>query len=266
MEHLEASEFALRVFLLFFPGLIAVFIINELTAHRNRTPFDILATSFVVGVGSYGVYWLLLKLINALSCQSGLSTDVVFLRALQDKSVRLSFREIAAVCVTAVGVALLLSVISKYKLFHRIARFVGISRQSGELDVWGFVFNSPDVQFATVRDYKHDLVYDGWIHNFSDDVSACELFLRDVSVYSNSEGRFLYDVGALYLSIDGKEMVIEFRDIAFTQKFLDYRKERDARPTQTASSAASSAATTTAAAAAATTTSASASAPTKADI
>ena len=74
MEHLEASEFALRIFLLFFPGLIAVFVLNALTVHTKRTPFDVLATSFVLGVTAYVVYWVFLKAFGNYLSQFGYPT------------------------------------------------------------------------------------------------------------------------------------------------------------------------------------------------
>jgi hypothetical protein len=150
---------------------------------------------------------------------------LIFLDALQDHALRLSFPEIGIACVTAFVQGLVLSAIQNHKLFHNFARRLRISRRSGELDVWGIVFNSARIQFATIRDYKHDLMFDGWVECFSDDAKTSELFLRDVGVYRNSSAHLMYTVGGVYICVDTKEMGLEFRDIPLTSVFTPQLKE-----------------------------------------
>jgi hypothetical protein len=145
--------------------------------------------------------------------------DVVFLRALVDDKVKVSYPEIVCVCVVAAALGVLLTLDSTYKIHSRLARRLRITKKFGELDVWGYVFNSRDVQWATVRDHKNDVVYEGWVSAFSDDSKSAELLLRDVSVYKNSTSENLYQVGAAYISRHANEMTIEFRDIEVGEKF-----------------------------------------------
>ncbi len=244
---MEFSEFALRALLLFLPGIICTFVVNALTVHRERKPFDLLVLSFVFGMAAYFEYWLIVRTSGAWlnqhfgNCFEGIfgakfPTEFIFLNALQDKTKTLSFSEIGFVCLTSFAQGLVLSALDTYKIPHRLARALRITKRSGELDVWGFTFNSPNIQFATIRDLKNDLVYDGWIQSFSDDAKNSELLLRDVAVFRNSDGSFLYSVGAIYLCIEPKNATIEFRDVPLTPEFQQVNVQLHERGTKTSNS------------------------------
>ena len=175
--------------------------------------------SLVLGFASYFFYWVVLRGLNhigMLSIINGsgvpISNEVYFLKALVDPSAAISFHEILYVCILSVLLGILLTVESTYKLTHRFFGFLRVTRKFGELDVWGYALNAPNVSWVTVRDLKEDLVYDGWIQAFSDDGVEAELLLGDVSVYINSTGTKLYEVSSLYVSRDRKTITLEFRD------------------------------------------------------
>ncbi len=241
---MEFSEFAFRVLLLFFPGVICTLLADSLMAHRERKPFDILVLSFVNGLTAYFIYWTVLKVglpIHWLDEKLHLDipTQLQSITALQDRNLKLSFGEIGLVCVIAVIQGAAISFASKFKSLHAVARTLGITKKSGELDVWGYSFNSKQVQYATVRDYERDLVYDGWVQAFSDDGKRSELLLRDVGISRNSDGALLYDVGAVYLELkENKWLAVEFRDQPFTEEYQEEIRKRYASTTSSASSAA----------------------------
>lgn len=144
-------------------------------------------------------------------------SGVVFLKALVDSNIPVSYSEIAWVCLVSIILGLFITVIETYKIHFRLIRFLRISDKFGELDVWGYSFNAPDIECVTVRDIEKNLVYDGWVQAFSDDSKNAELLLRDVSVYNNLEGTFLYQVGAMYISRNRDDITIEFRTIPITE-------------------------------------------------
>jgi len=227
---MELSELALRLLLLFLPGIICWQIVETLTVHRKRTPFETVIQSFLFGLSAYFASWILARLFGSLLntiFHLHLPTSLVFLNALQDRNQSLSFGEIGFVCVVAFFQALLFSALQNRKAFHNAANALRIGKKSGELDVWGIVFNSTPIQFATVRDYRHDLIFDGWIEFFSDDAKTSELFLRDVAVYRNSTGNLMYTVGGVYVCIDPKEMGLEFRDLPLSPDFQPKPKEQN---------------------------------------
>lgn len=206
---MQISEFTFRLLLLFFPGVICAYLVDTLTIHRPRSNLQFLLNSLIFGLASYLSYWSALWV--AAHFGVGHQQPLVFLRALTDATVPVSFREVAVATAVAVGIALVLTAVSTYKLHFRIAHKLRLTKKFGDLDVWGFVFNSPQVQWATIRDHGRNLVYDGAIRLFSDGLENPEILLDEVKVYKNDSGEHLYDVTSLYLCLKRDEIVIEFR-------------------------------------------------------
>jgi hypothetical protein len=205
---MQLSEFGLRLLLLFFPGVVCAYVVDALTIHRRRSEFEFVLNSLMLGIASYLVCWLALDAWHRLD---GSFHELVFLRALTDTKVAISIRELGAATVVAVLLALDLTGASTYKVPYRLAQSLGITKKFGELDLWGYVFNSKNVTWATVRDHGRNLTYDGWVELFSDDSQSAELLLSDVKVYRNDSGDFLYDADSMYLSLHRDAIAIEFR-------------------------------------------------------
>lgn len=205
---MQVSELVVRLILLLFPGVICAYIVDAFTIHRTRTPFQFVLNSLVFAFASYFLYWVALRLLPLFGASA---PDFVFLRALTDARLPVAFREVAWATVAAGVLGLATTFVSSRKLHFRIVQGLKITNKFGELDVWGFVFNSPEIQWATVRDHSRNLAYDGWVELFSDDSQSAELYLRDVQVYANDTGEKLYDVSSLYLSLERNSISIEFR-------------------------------------------------------
>ena len=214
---MEFSEFAFRVILLFLPGIICGSIVDALTVHRRRRPFGIILRALVFGMGAYYLYG---GLMLAAHGKWIVPHRMMFFRALQDKQVPLPFNEIAVVCAFACLEGFAFAFVSNRKWSYRLAGRMGLTRESGHLDVWESVLYTNEAVYATVRDQKHDLVYDGWIDEFSDDGEKRELLLRDVRVSRNSDSMLLYGVGAIYLAFKKNEQItLEFPGVALTEEF-----------------------------------------------
>lgn len=209
---MEISEFAFKLLLLFFPGILCAYLIDQLTVHRPREAFFFLLQSFVCGMACYFTYWTGIKWVKWVF-PTATCPDVSFLRTLTDGQLPFSFKEIALVSILAIVMACVASVAARFKVLNRCARKMGLTKKSGELDVWGYLLNKPEVVWVTVRDHKNNLIYDGWVQSFSDDSQDAELLLRDVSVYKNGSGECLYQVGAVYLSRDREDISIECRTL-----------------------------------------------------
>lgn len=229
---MDISEFAFKLLLLFFPGLICAFLVDQLTVHRPRENFLFIIQSFVLGLLSYFSYWAILR-IAAKIFPEKINPSLTFLRALTDSNTQYSFREIAYVTVCAVVIGLMFTFLSQHKVLNRVARNIGLTKKFGELDVWGFFMNVKEIEWVTVRDHANDLILDGWIQAFSDDSKDAEILLRDVSIYKNSTGEALYQVGAMYLSRNRQDISIECRTIEIDNQ-VKWREEENERPeTQT---------------------------------
>lgn len=216
------SEFTFKLLLLFFPGILCAFLIDQLTIHRPREVFTFLLQSFVCGIFSYFIYWTGIKSFDYF-WPNIVDPNITFLRALTDSTASFSFKEIVFASGIAIVLAFIITVVSRYKLLNRAARSMGLTKKFGELDVWGYMLNMKEIIWVTVRDHKNDLIYDGWIQAFSDDSKDAELLLRDVTIYKNSTAECLYQVGAVYLSRKREDISIECRTLPIDERIQ--RKE-----------------------------------------
>ena len=215
----EFSEFAFRVILLFLPGVLCGGVVDALTIHSRRKPFTVVLRALVFGMGAYYLYGALILFEHGRWI---VPHRMIFFRALQDKQVPLSVGEIGVVCLFACVEGVLYSFCSNRKWGYRLARRFGITQTAGTLDIWESTLYAQEVTFATVRDYKHDLVYDGWIGQFSDDGEKRELLLREVRVSRNSNSALLYGVGAVYLSLKKDDNItVEFPGVALNAAFKE---------------------------------------------
>jgi hypothetical protein len=206
---MELSEFVFKLLLLFLPGIVCSCIVDAFTNHKERTQFQFGVNSFVYGLISYGAFWLI---INMFGCVFSIDPGSFnFLQYFQGEPQEISFHEIFYVCIVSVVLGALVTFIHTHKLHFRFFRFLKITKKFGELDVWGYLMNSEDVSWITVRDIPNNLMYDGWIQAFSDNSKEAEVLLGDVRVYSNDTGVLLYSVSSQYLSLDRSNIVIEVR-------------------------------------------------------
>lgn len=145
---MDITEFTIRLLLLFFPGIICAYIIDAFTIHKPRESFSFLLQSFVFGLSSYFLFWFVLPIHNFIGselCLWSARAEVVFLRALIDAKVCISYPEIAWVCIVSVLLAIIITVTMTYKIHFKIIQWLRISKKFGELDVWGYIFNMKEV-------------------------------------------------------------------------------------------------------------------------
>jgi len=121
----------------------------------------------------------------------------------------------------ACGIGLGITFLETRKVHFRLANKIGLTKKLGEFDVWGYVFNSESVEWATVRDHRNGFAYDGWVKLFSDDSERAELLLSNVDVHKNDTGQHLYSVASLYLSLARGDITIELRDARPTEETTD---------------------------------------------
>lgn len=208
---MELSALTLRVVLLFFPGVLCSLVLHALTSHRERTTAQFLTSAFVLGVWTY----LVLAATRAAWVRIASATGwprpprVTFFDVLTNETAQISWSEIGLSAVLAVILGFGLAAGRNHGVLHRTAERLRISRRFGELDVWGYFMNSPEVRWISVRDLAADRVYQGWLDAFSDSGAEPQLLLRDVEVYQNSTGTKLYDRKRVYLAPSKHAIAIE---------------------------------------------------------
>ena len=193
---MDVTEFGLRLILLFLPGIICASLLDALTTRPPRTQFKFTLRALILGVASYGILALFFPTLS-------------FFAALSDLEVVPSLVEAGYASIVAPGLALLLTYIANYKIHYKIAHKLCLTMRFGDQDVWSYLFNTPDIEWITVRDHKRNLVYEGRVRFFSEDSMNAELYLQDAKVYDNASGEFLYDVAGMYVSLERTDMTIE---------------------------------------------------------
>jgi len=209
---MEISELTIRILLLFFPGIICTLLVDSLTIHRERNSSIFFINSFVFGLSCYLLYYAGKNALHLIPFVSKfVDTRVIFLEALTKSDVDIDYLEIIKVTIgVSIVFSLFISWILNEKIFHRRAQKLGVTKKFGEIGVWEYAFGQPSLGWIWVRDIKNDLVYQGWLQAFSDNVDENELLLTDVTVFRNSTGDELYKVRGLYLSRERNEITIEF--------------------------------------------------------
>ena len=211
---MNITEFTFRILIIFFPGIIAYFITNALTIHRKGETYHFLIIrSFVLGLLSYVILYLLNLLYGVIiSCFGWEHRFVIhiFTVSFGDKP-SVSYIDIIWATILAIPMSFVLALAQNKKWLNRVAKRMKVTQKMGDIDLWNFVLESPETEWIVVRDIKYNLAYQGRIQGFSGTFNENELFLRDVLVLQNDTGENLYEVDALYLSRDPKDLTIEFK-------------------------------------------------------
>lgn len=211
---MEFSEFTLRIFWLFLPGIISFIIVDKLTIHKETKMHQIVINSMILGFVSYLFCFIpmfLFKLIFKINYH------FVFLEALTNNELKLSFSEIISVTLFSVPIGFLAAFLINNKFLFRIAHRLNITRKIGDADIWSYIMNLEDQksEWVLIRDMENDLMYEGYIEAFSDSTEIDELFLRNVKVFKNSTAQELYEVPGLYLPRKRENLVMEFNALEF---------------------------------------------------
>jgi hypothetical protein len=206
------SELTIKLLLIFLPGIIATIIVDNLTTHRNRDFKYFIINSYLLGMLTYLLLNLLISINNSIVIWNGFepTLKMKFLGNLLNMSDQISIKEVFFATLLAILIGIIVSVCINYKIFHQIAIKLGITRKFGDADVWQYTFNSPDITWVIVRNIDTDIMYQGWVHAFSDTCDINELFLRQVTVYKNSTGIKLYEMDGIYIKQNKDVLVLEF--------------------------------------------------------
>jgi hypothetical protein len=207
----EITAFAIRVVLLFFPGIVCAFLVDMLVVHRSRTISDFLTRAFALGVLAY---LTLYSLAEVWRVSVGLTPGapvftVTFFHALAGGEAPLAWGEIAAAGFVAALLSFPIAASLNHKVVNRLAAALSVSWKAGDLDVWGYVWNSPDTEWVDVRDVAGDILYRGQVRAFSETGEAPQLLLQKVEVFRISSGESLYRTGGVYLALPRECVVID---------------------------------------------------------
>lgn len=208
------TELFIRLLFIFFPGIIGIFIISNLTTHHKWDFKFFLLYSYLLGMLSYFFLYIIVFISSkiALFFNSEYIPEVKFFNILNDTSntLKTDFSEVFFSTIISLLLGFILSAIINHKIIHKFARKTHISKKSGARDVWDYVFSSTDILWINIRDIKNDIMYQGWVEAYSDTHSYNELFLKDVKVYKSTTSEYMYELPGLYITGKNNSLLIEF--------------------------------------------------------
>ncbi|MCH8028876.1 MAG: hypothetical protein IH874_02960 [Candidatus Dadabacteria bacterium] len=201
---MEISEFTFKLILIFLPGLIAFYIIDALTPHKEAKLHKIVLFSLIYGFVCYFTYYLVTKLVFFLDL------PFFFLESLTNSSTPLNFEEITWVTILSFPIAFIITALHKYRVLYRIAYKLKVSEFLGNLGVWGYTLDNYG-GWVVIRDLENNLTYKGWLEAYSDITDDDEEFLLiEVEVFNSSSGEKQYCLPVLYFARDKRKLNVEF--------------------------------------------------------
>lgn len=206
---MDASGFLVRVIFLAVPGIVSYMLFRKLVGRSKGEKWEEWLKIVLFSLIIYGSYSLLARLFGHFGWGSG---ELVFFKAALDEDVAIEWSEIVIASLIGVPVALIATTIQTYRLVYFLGRHIRVTRRFGDKDVWDYFHslpNTPEYEWVFVRDHKTELVYYGWICAYSESEKERELLMRDVDVYTNDKGTFLYKTRMLYLCRNRYDLTIE---------------------------------------------------------
>ncbi len=206
---MEITSFSIWLFLIFTPGILSNLFLESLVPLKKAKDIaHLIIRCWLLGIASYGTYFVIGKTLGIFFGNLGILDIVILLQDPNQKPI--SFSILITASFFGFLNSLLLSKILMEKTVHKFCKIINVSKKLPDMDVWAFLCDCLNSnQWLVVRDPKNNLCYLGWIQNFSDSHFDFELLIRDVTVYYNNSGEYLYEAPIIYLSKDIKELSFE---------------------------------------------------------
>ncbi len=212
----------LKILYLLIPGIISLGVMKSLGPRKPRSEFEQGLQIFIYGIACYaltgfaeGIYGSRICDLFTVDRWKAITSHAASLATLSSGE-KLDANQIALASVVALVLGCILAVVQTRSIPHRVLRRLGLTKRIGEVDIWAFALNTPDLQeWVTVRNHETGKVYQGWIFSYSDGGDERELLLRDVLVFDldRATGQLIEvdNVPAMYLGLDRKNVVLEFQ-------------------------------------------------------
>lgn len=208
------NELAVTVSIVLFPGIIAVAIADKITLHSPRWgSFKYGVYSFIFGVSCYvalsGVTWVV-SLCPSVASHLPISAGGLGIWSfVSERKGIVDPAEVLAATIFAPFIAYAAAFTVNYKVFNKLAEFLGVSRKYGDENLFSFFLNSNDIDWVYVRDKEGGLTYEGRVFSYSESSHMQELVLANVKVYNYEDSAELYFVPSIYLSRQSGSFIIE---------------------------------------------------------
>lgn len=203
------SILLIRIILLTLPGLITYIVYYKLVRRKNKNSWEDFLKIFVFSLINYLILFLIKFVINLFKNNP---TYLLSYNALFSERAYIPGDEIFFSALIGLFMGFVFSLISKKQYINKIGKKLKVTKRDSEEDVWNDFFDKFGSRYVYVRDQRRNLIYFGFISNYSESDKEREIIINDVWVFSDFvEGKRekLYEVDSLYLSRDKNEITIE---------------------------------------------------------
>jgi hypothetical protein len=203
---MDYTEFTLRIFIIFIPGVITQTIIENLTYAKKSDLQEFVSKSLMYGFINYYLYYL-------ISLMPILQLGFSFTDAVLDDSSSIDFKEIFIGAGIGVLTGIILSFLINSGATTRGLSKLKLTHSVGPQDVWMTTIGSREYEWLRIRNRSENIIYEGRVKLYSELDGLLEILLLDVIAYRNSDNgkaQELWDVESLYLCLKKENAVVEF--------------------------------------------------------
>jgi len=205
---MDISILLIRFLFLALPGIISNRLFKSLIGGATKKDWEDLVEILIFSVINYSLLGWAIELLQNYGYPL---QSLTFIQAAIDDKTPIVWQEIVFASLIGVVIGLLAAYVERFNLINKIGLFIGASTKYGYGDVWNNFNLNFSEKWVFVRDHKVDLAYYGAIFVYSDvrNSKERELILKEVDVYSNVSGEFLYKCDVIYLSRSYDDLTIE---------------------------------------------------------
>lgn len=207
------SVLAVKILLIFFPGIMGVKIMEIFTKGKKKyTNTEWIVNSFLLGAFSYLI----------VSFFPGSSKDFISIFS-NVESLQITLFTFSWTLIISVLLSFILSLALNKDVIHTLGRWLDITIETPHNKVITDIYSSVDPylkdlrgRYVTVRRYDLDVHYIGFVKRFELEGNSLELLLDDVTVYyhevdsNNVKQEKSYDIKSVYLNLNTDSISIEF--------------------------------------------------------
>lgn len=201
---MNISEFSIRIIVLLLPGIIATALLQMLTTKGKIENREFIVYSIIFGFLSY---WLVEKIV----CKY-INMKNHFFDVLLNNSLSIDINEVFTASLFGIGIGIVASYVSNSNMIYKIASFIKITTNSGNVDVWSEKFENSNKScncHVGIYNKNDNLFYYGWPHNYSVKVNKRELLLTNVKVYrSDDRNVVVREVDEMYFQFNSNDFIV----------------------------------------------------------
>lgn len=195
---MELSDLTFRILIIFLPGIITTFIIQNLNTLSKWNNWKFGLCSFLFGFLSY-------LILDLITCAPLKIWDV----STNEKLI-IPQNEILYGCIIALFLGILLVFLISKRILFKIFRTLNITSKYGDGNLYYEFLRDDELSLIYIGDIEKEIKISGHVKAYSESNTIREIHLKDVRVYNYYTGELIDELQSLYKSWPiEKEIIIE---------------------------------------------------------